>query len=196
GLNSAGLGLAINGITSTRDGWGTLNSPFHLRCYHILRSHDIEAAAAVITATPRACSANYLLAQPPAQVLDVEAAPHAVHRLTWNDGIVIHANHFIAPESAGIEEPPNPYRPMSCRRSDRLHELIRRNLPASIEDLQRYLQDHGQPQRASICRHHNPADPPAEQYRTVTSVVMDLDERTIYLTDGPPCQNDYKRYSL
>ena len=195
GLNSAGLGLVINGITSTRDSWLELNAPFHLRCYQILRSRTVEAAVAVIAGTPRACSANYLLAQAPDCVANVEAAPHTIHRLTCHDGLVVHANHFVDPQGAGIEEPPNPFRDFSCRRADRLHHLIQNNLPASIGDLQCYLQDHTNPPR-SICRHDNPADPPAEQFRTVTSVVMDLYDRTLQLTDGPPCQNPYRRYTL
>lgn len=195
GLNTAGLGLAINGITSTRDNWLNLNPPFHLRCYQILRSQDLETAVAVIAGAPRACSANYLIGQTPGCVANVEAAPHIIHRLTWHDGTLVHANHFVDPEGCGIEEPPNAYRDFSCKRSDRLQHLIQSNLPVAIDNLQQYLQDHANPPRP-ICRHEDPADPPAEQYRTVTSAVMDLHDQTLYLTDGPPCQNPYHRYSL
>ncbi|MDQ3810121.1 MAG: C45 family autoproteolytic acyltransferase/hydrolase, partial [Chloroflexota bacterium] len=33
GLNSAGLGLAINGLLSSVDDWSRREPPFHLRCY-------------------------------------------------------------------------------------------------------------------------------------------------------------------
>lgn len=65
GLSSTGLGLAINGMTTTDDDWSRLSKPFHLRCYEILRSRSFEAAIRVITDSDRACSANFLLAQIP-----------------------------------------------------------------------------------------------------------------------------------
>ena len=75
GLNSAGLGLVINGMTTTTDDWSRLSSPFHARCRAILRARDLDAATAVITAAPRACAANFLLAQAPDRIVDIEAAP-------------------------------------------------------------------------------------------------------------------------
>ncbi len=35
GLNSAGLGLTVNGLTTTDDDWSRLSKPFHVRCYEI-----------------------------------------------------------------------------------------------------------------------------------------------------------------
>lgn len=80
GLNTAGLGLAINGITSTRDNWLELNPPFHLRCYQILRSRDLETAVTVITSASRACSANYLIAQTPDSFCLSPTAQHTTQR--------------------------------------------------------------------------------------------------------------------
>jgi hypothetical protein len=47
-----------------------------------------------------------------------------------------------------------------------------------------------------ICRHENPADPPEQHYITVASVVMDLNERRLRLTDGPPCVNPFQTITL
>ena len=60
GLNSVGLGLAINGLYTTADDWSRLKTPFHVRCYDILRSRTLEQAMSVVTDTPRACSTNFL----------------------------------------------------------------------------------------------------------------------------------------
>src|SRR6185503_18348358 len=81
GLNSAGLGLAINGLLSTADDWSRLEMPFHVRCYEILRRRSLPEAVRLVVAGKRACSANFLLAQTPAQAVDVESAPDTVREL-------------------------------------------------------------------------------------------------------------------
>ncbi len=191
GLNSAGLGLAINGITSTGDDWQRLTAPFHVRCYAILRSWELETAISVITDTPRACSANFLIAQVPDQAVDIEAAPDVVNIIPWQDScLLVHANHFVDPARTGIEEPPFERRHFSCYRQENLQAMIEANQPVSLTDMQTFLQDHTH-RPSSICRHEHPDAPPGEQYRTVTSVVMDLNERAFHLTDGPPCENEF-----
>lgn len=196
GLNSAGLGLAINGITSTGDDWQRLTAPFHVRCYDILRNRQLETAVSVITNTPRACSANFLIAQTPDQAIDIEAAPDVVNTIPWSDScLLVHANHFIDPPGTGITEPPYEHRIFSCYRQDNLQAMIEANQPVTLADMQHFLQDHTNQPR-SICRHENPNSPPAEQYRTVTSVVMDLNHQTLHLSDGPPCENEFTTYKL
>src|SRR5438093_2985317 len=65
GLNSVGLGLAINGLLSTADDWSRLAPPFHLRCYQVLRSRSFDSAARTVIDPPRACSTNVLIAPTP-----------------------------------------------------------------------------------------------------------------------------------
>ncbi|MDX1663574.1 MAG: C45 family peptidase [Candidatus Promineifilaceae bacterium] len=195
GLNSAGLGLAINGITTTSDDWARLKSPFHVRCYEILRQTSLAAARAVVHAGGRACSGNYLIAALPDQVVNLEAAPDVVNELGWESGCLVHANHFVDPEALSVLEPPDElYRQTSCRRQARLEELLARR-PVHVEDLQRYLRDHNTAPR-DICRHEDPEAPIDERYRTVTSIIIDLDEEKLWATDGPACQDDFTLYQL
>lgn len=191
GLNGAGLGLVINGISTTDDQWARLEKPFHVRCYEILQQRTLDGAIAVVTGGGRSCSANYLIAQRPDRAVNLEAAPGAVNHLGWQEGVVVHANHFVDPEALGVEEPKDDdYRRWSCRRQERLDALLRGRRPVSAGDLQRYLRDHETPPR-TICRHEDPAAPIDEQYRTVTSVIIDLDDGALHITDGPPCANAY-----
>lgn len=198
GLNSHGVGLAINGITSSRDAWGGDALPFHLRCRRILRSRDLDEAAAWITGTGHATAANYLVAQSarpgrPARALDVEAAPHVCWPLHPRAGTIVHTNHFVEPEAAGVEEPPSDYRPHSVHRRTRLQSLLDRpaGAPAAldVEGMMRRLRDHdGHPN--SVCRHPDPTRDAA--YRTVVSAIMDLDAGALWITDGPPCEGEYE----
>jgi isopenicillin-N N-acyltransferase-like protein len=195
GLNSAGLGLCINGMTTTDDDWSRLSKPFHVRCYEILRSRDLDAAVQVVTDEPRACSTNFLMAQIPDRVVDIEAAPNVMNLLGCENGCLVHANHFTDPDVLGVVEPPYEMRPHSCHRMERLRWLLQSGFPVGIADVQRCLRDHdGHPH--SVCRHEDPTDPEEEHYLTVTSVVIDLHDRIVHLTDGPPCQSAYQVISL
>lgn len=207
GLNSAGLGLAINGLTATGDDWARPSAPFHVRCYDILRARDFEVAVRVVTGTARACSANFVIAAAASRfaagdrAVDIEAAPDETRLLGPEGGCLAHTNHFLDPAALGVVEPPNEKYPHSYHRLTRMRALLGEGEDRdvggrlSVADLQAALRDHdGHPY--SICRHIDPGEPPEEHYTTVTSAVMDLHARTLWLSDGPPCENAYRRYSL
>ena len=195
GLNSAGLGLAINGLLSTDDDWARLEKPFHVRCYEILRAARFEDALRIVTDTPRACSANFVLAQTPDRATDIEAAPGSSCSFGAVHGVVVHTNHFLEPTHLGVEEPSSERRPQSYTRLARIRELIDARRPLSVADVQTCLCDHDN-YPDSVCRHVHPDDPPEEACPTVVSIVMDLEERTLWLSAGPPCEHVYDAYRL
>lgn len=196
GLSSAGLGLAINGMTSTDDDWSTLAKPFHVRCYEILRARDFDAAVRVVTGESRACSTNFLIAQTPDRVVDIEAAPDKLRLLGCDGGCLVHTNNFTDPAEIGVSEPPNPKRPFSVGRRSRLGELLGAREKIAVEDIEADLRDHLR-YPYGICRHAAEGlEPPEHHYITVTSVIMDLDAKTLRLTDGVPCENDYQTVTL
>jgi len=195
GLNSVGLGLAINGLISTDDDWSRLATPFHVRCYEILRTKNVAEAAQIVTKGQRACSANFLLAQVDDQVVDIEAAPLATRTLHPRSGALPHTNHFLELGELGVVEPPSEKRPHSYHRLQCLQQLLSAERSLALEDAKAYLRDHdGHPY--SICRHIDEEEPPEEHYQTVTSVVMDLHERAMWISDGPPCENEYQELRL
>jgi isopenicillin-N N-acyltransferase-like protein len=195
GFNSAGVGLTVNGLMSLDDDWSRLRKPFHVRCYEILRSHDLEGAVSVITNEERSCSTNFMIAQAPCQAVDIEAAPRTYRRLEPEGGVLVHTNHFLDPRSMGIVEPPSEKRPHSYHRRARLLELFEREGSIGAGDLMNFLRDHeGDPY--SICRHKDMNEPPEDRYITVTSVIMDMETRTMWITDGPPCGVEYGNMTL
>jgi isopenicillin-N N-acyltransferase-like protein len=195
GVNSAGLGLVINGLMSTADDWSRPVMPFHVRCYDILRRRSLTQAAAVITNGQRACSANFLLAQTPDQAVDIEAAPDSVLLIEPAHSMLVHSNHFVDPARLGIIEPQAERRPHSYTRHARLAALLDARAPVAIGDLEVSLRDHDN-YPDSICRHAHPDDPPEEWCITVTSAIMDLEELSLRLTDGPPCEHLYDGCSI
>jgi isopenicillin-N N-acyltransferase-like protein len=195
GLNSAGLGLAINGLVSADDDWARLATPFHVRCYEVLRSSDLAQAEAILAEPPRACSANFLLAQTPDRVLDLESAPTGLERLACQDGRLVHANHFLHPERLGLVEPQVERRPSSIPRQARLEALLAAQQPITKEQIAAALRDH-QDHPYGICRHLDLDEPPEERCLTVTSAIMDLDARSLLISDGQPCTAPYQEFSL
>lgn len=190
GLNSAGLGLVINGLTSAEDDPSRIGLPFHARCYEILRQRTLDAAQKAALTEPRGGSANFLLAQTPAAVRNLEVAPHTVHTLHIDDGVLVHANHFSDPSV----QVGNPERPGSVTRQRRLRGHFSGET-LSLNDVQMGLRDTENAPDA-VCRHPNLNEPDYERYATVVSVVMDLSERVLYISDGPPDTAPYVRVAL
>ena len=195
GLNSVGVGLAINGMTTTDDDLSRHAKPFHVRCYEILRSRSFESAVEVVIGESRCCSTNFLIAQSPDKVVDIEAAPDEANLITCVDNCLTHANHFVDPSGLGIVEPPNDRRVYSRHRSDRLRDLLAAHMPLTIEVIKGYLRD-TKDDPFGICRHRDLSSPPEQHYTTVTSVILNLETRTIHLTDGPPDESSYETFQL
>ncbi len=188
GLNAHGLGLAINGLISTDDDWSRLTKPFHVRCHEILRQRSLDEAVGIVTEGDRACSANFLLAQADTGIVNVESAPLATRQLQPETGWIAHTNHFVDPNALDVIEPPSDKRPHSQHRLRKANELLDQRAPIGLDDLTAILLDHdGQPY--AICRHIDDDEPPEAHYQTVVSVVMDLDERTMWAREGPPCEH-------
>lgn len=195
GMNSAGVALCINGMLSTEDDWSRFSLPFHWRCRAILRSRNFEAAVAVVAGEARACTTNFLVAQAPGRVVDLEAAPERLGRIVCSEGCLAHANHFEDPAGLGVEEPPSLTRHFSRNRAKRLSDLLRAGRPWTLPALKSALCDHeGRPN--SVCRHRDENLPEIEQVRTVSSIVMDPGAGRLWASDGPPCESAYREYAL
>jgi len=195
GLNSVGLGLTINGLLSTADDWSRLEMPFHVRCYEILRRRSLADAVRLVVGGRRTCSANFLLAQTPDRAVDVESAPDTVRELQPLASRLVHTNHFLDPDGLGVTEPISERRPHTYWRQSRMQTLLDASDALDVGDLEVALRDHAN-YPDGICRHENPADPPEEWCITVTSAIMDLQDLSLRLTDGPPCEHEYVDFCL
>jgi isopenicillin-N N-acyltransferase like protein len=200
GMNSAGLGLVINGLLSNRDDWARLYLPFHVRTWRMLHSASLADAVAVVTREDRSCSANFLLGQANghAEVVDLEAAPHATCTLRPTGGVLAHTNHFYDPEALDIWQPLDEETTSTYNRAARMRHLLdagRRAGTLHATGLMDILRDHtGYPD--SICRHPNPTFPDEERLETVVSVLEDLTARRMYVAAGPPCRSSYQEIAL
>lgn len=202
GLNSAGVGLCVNGLVSHLDRWEREGVPFHVRCWQILNARTLDEAVAMVESDGCPGSANFLLGQAgrPGQgaAVDLERAPTGALRWEPQQGFLVHANHFLAPERLGLVQPLAEERYSTYLRQARLTELLGHAAaqgPIAAEILQDFLRDHlGFPD--SVCRHPSPAFPDYAQYHTVLSVIIDLHARRLWHTAGPPCRSGYNEVAL
>lgn len=198
GLNSAGLGLAINGLYSEQDSWERLRLPFHVRTWAALKCQTLDEARRVILGEERSCSANFLLAQADGErssVENVETAPFSERSLDAEEGVLVHANHFQQPDRLGVSPVLDP-RSTSHFRCGRLDALIRErrgSLDAHV--LAELLADH-EDYPHSVCAHPSPLWPADEPYQTVFSTVMDLHTLEMWASPGNPCLTSFQRVSL
>jgi isopenicillin-N N-acyltransferase like protein len=195
GLNSNGIGLAINGLVSNKDDWKRLRKPFHVRCWEILNSKTFRGALTKITGGERSCSANFLVGQQKklgtGNLVDIESAPQSTLTIPPENGVISHTNHFTNPEKLGVKQILDEERRSTLHRYKRINQLLtpirNGNGKLSMMKAEKMLKDHdGRPE--SVCRHPNAAFPQDERYQTVVSIIMDLYTGQLKATVGSPCE--------
>jgi len=199
GLNSEGVGLAINGLVSNKDDWERLRKPFHVRCWEILNSRTVKEALRQITRGERSCSANFIVGHQKklgsGRIVDMESAPQSTLALSPEQGVVAHTNHFSDPDKLGVKQVLDEERRSTLHRYRRINQLLTPirggKEKLNMTKAEALLKDHdGRPE--SVCRHPNSAFPEDERYQTVVSVVMDLYTGQLKATMGSPCENSYQ----
>ena len=76
-----------------------------------------------------------------------------------------------------------------------MESLLLKHKPLDVEKMKNILCNHANhPQ--SICRHSDNSLPISQQTTTRTSMIMDLKEKSIWYSNGNPCENDFIEYFL
>jgi isopenicillin-N N-acyltransferase-like protein len=197
GCNAAGLGVCTNTLVSRQDN-GRPGVPYHVMLRKLLDCETITEAARMLTATPRALSANYLVAHASGLAFNAESLPGDAAGIAFvlpEDGMIAHTNHFVHPDFA-CQDARVADQPHSLFRLDSMRRNLRRGTPGlSVEFLKGALQDHrGHPD--GVCSHPDQRFPPIEQRATLASMIVDLDAGELWVASGPPCTNEYERFDL
>lgn len=189
GLNEHGIGYVVNGLVSPEDGNDPHRTPSHVAHLELLNAKRLSEAIGVIIGSDSPCSGNILLGHPIGEMIDIESTPDTAHYLYPEDGILTHANHFKSGNGRGSFEQIAPH---SLCREPRMRRLLEEDAgDITTESLKSVLRDHFN-EPASICSHVDPALPDHEIGHTNASVIMDLENRRMLLTEGPPCESEYE----
>jgi isopenicillin-N N-acyltransferase-like protein len=192
GMNSSGIGLVTNALVSDADK-GLPGIPYHIALRAILDAETITDVYAVLQRGTRSSSANYLVANADGLAVNIEAAPGDFDQLFLSfptDGLLLHTNHFTSQRFAGrdvglVVMPDSPFR------LRRLQERIEGAPTLSLDDFGSVFADHAN-DPSGICCHPDERWDPLEQGETVASILMDLDARRMWVTDGNPCSVAYR----
>jgi isopenicillin-N N-acyltransferase-like protein len=194
GMNAAGFGLCTNTLVSERDA-NRPGVPYHVMLRALLDSESVDDATRILGSAERAMSANYLVADRSGRAINFETTTggkEGIHAALPQDGLLAHANHFLAPSFAPIDA----YVAKSPHSVTRLSDMwrgLRASESLSVRRLQDVLRSH-EHAPTGICGHPDPAMEPLYARCTVASFVADLTAGEFWFTDGPPCGSVYEAY--
>jgi isopenicillin-N N-acyltransferase-like protein len=197
GMNSSGIGVVTNALV-TDDDRGEPAAPYHAVLRALMDCENISDALAVVQRGVRSSSANYLIAHEDGIAVDVEAAPGDFSRIFLEfpeEGVLLHTNHYRSPAFDRRDVslwvmPDSPFR------LERLKAEVARARPGlSLDTFRAALGDHAN-YPSGICCHPDERMEPHDRGATVASVVMDLDERRMWLADGHPCTAPYRELDV
>ncbi len=194
GVNAAGIGLCVNGIVTPRDGANGIRKPFHVRCKEILDAWRFDQALAPVVQTDRTASSNFLIGHADGEIIDIEATPDYCAYIYPDDGLVVHANHLV--RETRVLSQMERIAPNTLYRGPRMDRLLRAKLGRIDFDVLRTVMTDHFSAPAAICRHADMALPEAKRVITVAAIVLDLAERVLYATDGPPCEAEFQAFPL
>lgn len=190
GMNRSGLAVVANYLTC--DGW-RIGFPRYLLSRVALTHETVDAAIAAVRDLPRASSRNLLLLDAYGNAADLETTPTRSARLDPEDGLLAHANHYVAPDLLS-EERTGEYIHNSSTRMGRIRELAAaQHGRLDVSAAQHLLQDRTcHPD--TLCR--QPEDSPDRDVMTFASLVAVPTRRELHVAVGPPNQHAYQRHTF
>ncbi|MDI3502424.1 MAG: isopenicillin-N N-acyltransferase like protein [Archaeoglobi archaeon] len=188
GINSEGIAVAMNALVSSEDSFGK-GVPVMLIMRKILDSADFSTALKCVYNVRSNVSANFMIGAP-GEVLNLEMTPRGVSCLHPRDGIITHSNHFLrAHLEHDLGDRFISVLPDTLFRHERARRILRGRV--SFEKISEALSDHFNYPN-SICRHTDERVDEFTRLVTVSSLIMDLDSRTLFFTQGNPCLRSYR----
>jgi isopenicillin-N N-acyltransferase like protein len=189
GLNNHGLGLTINYLDAGRSGVGVLYPVIVRRA---LAQSRVGDALGSIVLPSRGCSVHYMVGSSDGVLIGLETTPDGFARLVDSEGFLAHSNHFLSDqlvaEDAMMHTAAFDTRVARPGSSIVRHYVAERLLrqgrgEADRAQLQAVLTDHVN-FPYSICFHGDETLPVVERSQTVASMVLDLQARAMWVSDG------------
>ncbi len=193
GLNASGIGLTLNALSVAR---GQRGVPVHVLMRGALSQPTLPKAIDAVAKPVRAGAGCIGLASADGLVVALETAPKNLDILLCDGHPLCHTNHWLSPVMLQGDEATRYSFTSTYTRLDRIRRLTRplegRLTP---ELLLGVLSDHaGRPD--SVCRHDDPSLPVYHRHTSLWAMVLDLNDRVLWLTEGSPCCTKARRYPL
>ena len=189
GFNSAGIGVTANGLISDRDA-ADHGVPFWVLARGVNNANTLDSALVNVIRTERSLSGNLMISHEDGEVIDLEVTPDNVGVMYPEGGVLSHTNHFIELRHQ-VKDLFRASIPDSLIRSNRAQKLLsRRRGKITVGDFKAVFTDHFSYPN-SLCRHPNPKVPLDKGFTTISSMIYDLNARTLHYSVHNPCEHGY-----
>lgn len=190
GINSVGIGLAINTLFSLSWRPGISRS---ILCRLILEKESVSEAIDVITDAERASSCNYLISHKSGEIIDIETTVEHYGIMNIQGNVMVHTNHFMHQDLVEFEKMEKDKLKNSQFREYRFRQLLTKHQgELSIKKLKEFLTDH-EHYPMSICRH---SEGTPGNIMTIASMIAQPTDGLIHVSLEQGCKNEYITYSL
>jgi isopenicillin-N N-acyltransferase-like protein len=182
GLNNYGIGVCLNYLHIEKESLGV---PVHILLRNILESRTIEAAVRNIDQSDKGTASNILIGDKNGNYLDLELAIEKVFFYPTKDSIFIHTNHYLA---EGFDNSVDDFAG-SIQRFAHANSLAKGLSGTTKDEMKLILLDSSDPE-LPICRRYSLIEE-FGTVGTVTTILMDLRNKTLELTKGNPFENEF-----
>lgn len=191
GLNSCGIGLCLNAVSV---GSGKPGVPLHLIMRNILNTTLPTEALDCIAHVPRAGSAALTIGSAEDLAMIVEYSPSEFDVLMAENEPLAHTNHFLSPLIASADKgkagPLSTYTRLNTIR----RKIKKLSKVSGLENVYSLLTSH-EFFPESLCYHEDFRDPGLRAC-TIYSMVMDLNSKTLLISNGYPCEGKVSKFSI
>ncbi|WP_421928419.1 C45 family autoproteolytic acyltransferase/hydolase [Neoaquamicrobium sediminum] len=195
GFNAAGTAITANYLECERD-FTQRGVPLGAIRRKVLQNEHFARAIKVVATTPKSCSNNIMISTSAGFGIDFECAPDESFPLYPEDGLLVHANHWVSPVALSkLRDTGIPYVPESFYRDWRVRRLLEERGPLlGRADLKAALFDDFLTP-FSVCR------PPRENEAsnistTVAMVVIDSSRGFMEIAALPALNREFRTYAL
>ena len=190
GLNSRGVGVCLNAIRARGVDFQKL--PCHLALRTCLESTSSEGAVAALERQGVASSCHILVADSESAI-GLECSHMAVVKLTMDERILMHTNHYIKPHDGvedlmALKDSPTRYKRIEQLISEQKKRLLETET-LELEDIRSLLKDE-ENFPTGICRSMTDDS----SVETLFNIVMDLKRRRAEVVKGKPCSGEATLY--
>lgn len=195
GMNSAGIALTGNFIRCEND-FGRRGTPAPIIRRAILGCERLAEAMGIVFNAALSFSSNMMISAADGGAIDLEATPGETFWIQPQDGLLVHANHFIAPAAMSklrdislLENPDSLYRDRRVRAF-----LAARHGDITPELMMEAFQDrYGAPE--AVCR--SPVfGPGGDTSSTVATIIMDAAQGRMWAAPRPYGKHVFTEYRL
>jgi isopenicillin-N N-acyltransferase-like protein len=192
GANSAGIGLNGNGLEALFGFKLGVPQPYIRR--KVLDSTTMHDALDAVMTVQQSVCVNLVFTHREGYCVDLETTPYRHGVMEPKDGLLTHANAFLANIPPQIEETYRPGSVDSLYRAPRVESALRRarsatSTPEVRAVIEGALADHFSYPN-SVCAHPDPRD--GGRWETVASCYADLTTGDYLVAHGNPCEHGYE----